>query len=666
MPAVLYLLIVFVLGDRLLRAAFPWLLDVPQRHSVFGTAIRLPQWMIRLPAAWLLGALVVNWTTFFACDFARSMKTGAYLSLVLFAVIAGGLIWAERTGWLAWRQKGRSALRALWSLEGAYVLGALLISSFIAWHTLMVKDGALFVGSTVWSDFGPHLAMIRSFSFGENFPPQYPHYPDGTIRYHFLFQFLTATLEALGFRIDWAFNIPSILSLVSLFMLLYVLAVAVVGSRLAGVLTGVLFIFRSSFAFFSFAKDHLNGDLWTSLWNVSLHIGKTQNESWGLWAQNVYANQRHFAFSISVMVLLLLALLPLLQQNIAARAAAQGFGGRLKASFATLDGWLVGDWRRAVTLGVLLGAIGFWNGAVVITTLIVLFVLALACNRRLEFLLIAVIAVVLSVLQSKLFIGGGASAVNPTLYFGFLAEFKTWPGVTAFNLELLGVFIPLLLIAVCGAPRGTRWLALAFMAPFIFASTVSLTTDINANHKFIMIAVMLGNVFIAALLARFFFSRDGALKALAVLLTVLLTITGFVDLKTLYNMNQGNVVLPMDDPVVNWIKQNTKPRDVFLTDFSVLHSAQFAGRPIYNGWPYYAWSAGYDTETRGRWQKQMYSTTSREELQLIARGEHINYIVVDDANRNSREYPTNEILIGQTFPLVFSSPKDNTRIYRVQ
>ncbi|SMC26512.1 Q-cell neuroblast polarisation [Andreprevotia lacus DSM 23236] len=665
MSALLYLLIVFILGDRLLRAAFPWLLDIPQRQSVFGPAIRLPQWLIRVPAAWLLGALVMNWTTFFACDLTRSMRTGAYMVLALGVVAAGAIVWAERDAWRAWRNKLLAAVQALRSIEGLYLLGALLMSSFIAFYTLMVKDGALFVGSTVWSDFGPHLAMIRSFSFGDNFPPQYPHYPDGTIRYHFLFQFLAATLEALGFRIDWAFNIPSILSLVSLFLLLYVLAVAIVGSRLAGVLTGVLFIFRSSFAFFSFAKDHLNGDLWDALWNVSLHIGKTEHESWGLWAQNVYANQRHFAFSISILVLVLLALLPLLQQRMAASNKATDIGGRIAATFGGLDNWLVGDWRRAITLGVLLGAIGFWNGAVVITTLIVLFVLALACARRLEFLVIAVIAVVMSVLQSKLFIGGGASAVHPTLYFGFLAEFKTWPGITAFNLELLGIFLPLLLVAICGAPRGTRWLALALVSPYVFATFVSLTTDINANHKFIMIGVMLANVYIAALLARFLRSGDGALKALALIFVALLTITGLVDLKTLYNMNKGNVLVPMNDPVVDWIRQNTKPKDVFLTDMSVLHAAQFAGRPIYNGWPYYAWSAGYDTDTRGRWQKQMYSTTSADELRLIARGEHIDYIIVDDANRNSREYPTNELLIGQTFPLVFSSPKDNTRIYKV-
>jgi len=40
---------------------------------------------------------------------------------------------------------------------------------------------------SVFSDFAPHLAVIRSFSFGSNFPTEYPHFADGTIRYHFLF-----------------------------------------------------------------------------------------------------------------------------------------------------------------------------------------------------------------------------------------------------------------------------------------------------------------------------------------------------------------------------------------------------------------------------------------------------------------------------------------------
>jgi hypothetical protein len=665
MLAMLYLMVIFILGYQLAQLALPWVLNLPQRQSLAGTSVPVPVWMIQLPTAWLLGALVMNWTAFTLADLTRSMHTGAWLTLALGACISGALFWKNNNRQLL-PQRVYRTWRCLSGLEAIYLLFSLLLASFIAWHTLMVKEGILFIGNTVWSDFGPHLAIIRSFSMGENFPPQYPHFPEGSIRYHFLFQFLAATLESLGMRLDWAFNLPSIFSLVSLFLLLYVLAVTITGQRWVGVLTGILFIFRSSFAFFTHIKENLaSNNLWQVIWNVSLHIGKTEHENWGLWAQNVYANQRHFAFSVCVLIVLLLALLPLLQTMIAARQQANaGFSNGWRTYFIGKDNWWPENWQRAITLGLLLGGIGFWNGAVVITALIIISVLALFCRHRGEFVIIASLALLLSILQQRWFMGTGAMAVKPSWYFGFLAEHKTLAGTAAFYLELLGLFCPLLFISIFNTPRGYKALALAFITPLLFASLISLTIDINANHKFIMISVMLSNIFIAALIVRFFQSKDNALRVMAVLFTVLLTITGWVDLLTLYNMNKDNVTIAMNDPVTTWVSKNSNPKDVFLTDWAVLHPVQFAGRPIYFGWPYYAWSAGYDTDTREQIMKRIYGATNAQELSL-AHDEGIRFIVIDDAVRNSQEYRVNEPLISQTFHLVFSDEKDHTFIFSV-
>jgi hypothetical protein len=664
MLALLYLLVVFVLGYQLAKTALPWLLNLPQRQSLAGTLIPLPMWIVQLPVAWLLGSLLMNWCTFILADLTRSMHTGSLLILTLGATVSSILLWKNHTHQTV-LQKINSVKCALPGLEVLYLLFSLLIASFIAWHTLMVKDGVLFVGNSVWSDFGPHLSIIRSFSMGENFPPQYPHFPEGSIRYHFMFQFMVATLEFLGMRLDWAFNLLSIFSLVSLFLLLYVLAVSITGQRWVGILTGVLFIFRSSFAFFTHIKENLaNDNLWQAVWGVSLHIGKTEHENWGLWAQNVYANQRHFAFSVCVLIVLLLALLPLLQAMIKARQ--QGNSGFLNG-FCTLflgkDNWWPENWSRAITLGVLLGGIGFWNGAVVITTLIILAMLAVFCRHRGEFLIIALLAAILTLLQQRWFMGAGAPAVKPSWYFGFLAEHKTLTGIGAFYLELLGVFCPLLFVSIFNTPRGYKALALAFIAPLLFASLISLTIDINANHKFIMLAVMLSNIFIAALLVRFFQSKDNALRVMAAIFTVLLTITGWVDLLTLYNMNKNSFTISMNDPVTTWVINNSKPKDVFLTDWATLHAVQFAGRPIYFGWPYYAWSAGYDTDTRFEIMKHIYNPGSSEELYELLHNEGIRYVVIDDAVRTTKEYQVNETLIAQTLPLVFSDEKDHTSIY---
>jgi hypothetical protein len=665
MLALLYLLIIFYIGHWIVQCAFPWLVDVPYRNSLFGRPANIPRWMITLPASWLLGALTMNWLAFVLADFSLSAQTGTYTSMALGGFTCLIVFWRTNS----WRilTASNGALRNFVSLELVYFVGSVAMACFIAWHTLSVKDDMLQIGNSVWSDFGPHLSMIRSFSLGDNFPPQYPHFPDGNMRYHFLFQFLVATLEILGFRIDWAFNIPSILSLISVFLLLYVLAVSITGRRCAGVLAGLFFIFRSSFAFFTYVNDNLaNRNLWQSLWDVSLHIGKTEHESWGLWAQNVYANQRHFAFSIGIMILVLLAVLPLLQaMTQAQRTGICGIGHRFKIAWLEKNAWWPQSWQRAIALGLLVGAIGFWNGAVVITTLMILFVLAFFCRHRGEFLLIAVLAVLLVLLQQHWFIGAGAPAVKPRWYFGFLADQKTITGTLAFYVELLGLFLPLFLISMFGTPKGTKALALAFISPLIFATLVSLTIDITANHKFIMISVMLANIMIAGLLVRFLYSRDTALKSLAVVFSLILTVTGWVDLKTLYNMNQKSVNISLGDPITNWVHENTNPQDVFLTDRAVLHPVQMAGRPIYYGWSYYAWSAGYDTESRFKAVKAICGARNAEELLELIHETQISYILIDNQVRQSKDCRINENLISQTFNEVFNDDKDKTRVFEV-
>ena len=76
-------------------------------------------------------------------------------------------------------------------------------------YVFYIKDGILYSGLTVYGDYAPHTAMMRSFSAGNNFPTQYPHYGGADVKYHFMFQFLTGNLEYLGMRMDFAYNIVS-------------------------------------------------------------------------------------------------------------------------------------------------------------------------------------------------------------------------------------------------------------------------------------------------------------------------------------------------------------------------------------------------------------------------------------------------------------------------
>ena len=182
-----------------------------------------------------------------------------------------------------------------------------LLAAFITYmmfYVFYMKEGILYSGLTVYGDYAPHTAMIRSFSMGNNFPTQYPHYGGADVKYHFMFQFLAGNLEYLGMRMDVAYNIVSLTSLTGFLMLLYQLALRITGKMCCGVLTIFLFFFRSGMAFFRFVWEHIQaGNLLETLTENVSFIGYTTNENWGLWNFNVYLNQRHLAFGLLMVTL---------------------------------------------------------------------------------------------------------------------------------------------------------------------------------------------------------------------------------------------------------------------------------------------------------------------------------------------------------------------------
>jgi len=208
---------------------------------------------------------------------------------------------------------------------------------------------------------------------------------------------------------------------------------------------------------------------------------------------------------------------------------------------------------------------------------------------------------------------------------------------------------------------------LAFVTPAIMAFTISFTPDINVNHKFVLISVMLLNISVAYLIYRLFMIKHIVTYILAALSVLVMTATGYVDIITLYNMNtkSKSIVIGSNDSTTDWISKNTGKKDIFLTAPQVLNSVLLSGRSIYYGWPYYAWSAGYETEPREYIAKQIYSTTDKAALEKLVKDNNIRYIVIEPENRSSDYIPIlNEEFIKYSYQLVYRNDKKDINIYR--
>jgi uncharacterized membrane protein len=193
------------------------------------------------------------------------------------------------------------------------------------------------------------------------------------------------------------------------------------------------------------------------------------------------------------------------------------------------------------------------------------------------------------------------------------------------------------------------------LVPFILAFTLALTPDVTVNHKWIMMSLMLVSMFAAWVLKELLASGDWLKRVIAVALVFVLTATGMYDFTTVVKRNKNYLVYAEDDIVTNWVMENATCEDIFLTPYYSLNNIVMGGAMLYYGWPYYAWSAGYDTGLRDREVRRMYEASSSEELKDLIEEHNIRYIVIDHDCRTSSEYDVREDVIENTYEAVFEN-----------
>ena len=575
------------------------------------------------------------------------------------AVCAAAVLWMDRRRGKAGKLSGVTDRKLFWR-EGAFYLAVFLFISWWMWYVFHASEGVLYAGFTVFGDFSPHTAMIRSFSWGNNFPTQYPYFGGEDVKYHFMFQFLTGNLEYLGIPMEIGFLLTGAVFFTGMVILVCTLAQWIFQRFSIGVLAGILLCFRSSFSFWRFVWEHLEaGDLWETLKTNTEFIGYTANESWGLWNLNVYLNQRHLAFGLCALGLALLLYLPDLDRGCSRQEKGwRWFWNRVFG----VESWKSRNIGRAIFLGVLLGASVFWNGAVVIAALLVLAGFAMFSDGKLDYVVTAGITLAASAFQSAFFMDGAGMELQ--FQFGFLAQEPTLKGCVVYLLALTGLFFPLLGLTIPFLGKLEKCLAFAFSLPLVFAFTVSLTPDIAVNHKYVMISILLCAILVAKGLTQLLGKKAGQ-KVLAGFLVLMLTVTGLYDMVVIYKDNDAShsFQIAKDDDVTEWLRENIDSEDLVLTPQYSLTRVTVSGIMMYCGWPYYGWSAGYDTDYRTAVALEIYQTEDSGRLRELVRDEGITYVIYED-NMQLDGQSCEEGTISETYPQAYCSEDGTLRIYR--
>lgn len=649
MLGIIYVLLIFLLGREL----------VPK-------AGRTRLWLF-LPASFGLGALAMGWTSYaaaFAAGVCLKWENPLFYGNLV-AMAGAGAVLVFR---YVCRSKKKAVLPAFTAQEAVFFLFLLAFLTWIMFYVFYIKDGILYSGFTVYGDYAPHTAMMRSFSLGDNFPTQYPHFGGEDVKYHFMFQFLVGNLEYLGIRIDIAYNMLSVFALLGFLMMLYSIARRITGSGAAGVVTVALFFFRSSFTFFRYLWEHLrSGDLLKTLAENTSFIGYTPNEDWGLWNFNVYLNQRHLAFGLLIAALVLWYYLDLVEAGCSHSEKGLAW---MKNRLFSAEAWKIRNPEGALAAGLALGLTAFWNGAAVIGGLLILLGFAVFSDGKLDYLVTAVTAVLFSVLQSKVFIRG--SAVEADFYWGFISEDKSLAGVLWFLIQMSGIFFAgAVLLLPLLKKRLHRVLTVSCLFPVVFAFCFSLTPDITVNHKYIMISYAFLAVLWAGLLAGLWKGKDGSRRfaavirrAAAVLLAVCLTATGIYDFVViLRNNGPGHrVTVNMESTLTDWLAEHLDSEDLLLTPEYSMSEMTMSGVMMYLGWPYYAWSAGYDTYGRAQKAVEIYTSEDPAAVDKLVKEEKITYILFEEGMEFEGAV-CREDTIRELYTMVYQSDDGRIRIY---
>ena len=137
-----------------------------------------------------------------------------------------------------------------------------------------------------------------------------------------------------------------------------------------------------------------------------------------------------------------------------------------------------------------------------------------------------------------------------------------------------------------------------------------MTPDITVNHKYLMISYAFMTVFWAWAVVRFISQNNCAEKFVAVVLAFCLTVTGIYDFVVILKDNDPGhrVTVNMDSALTRWLADNLTHDDLILTPEYSVNEVTMSGVMMYMGWPYYAWSAGYDTYSRADKAKIIYTT----------------------------------------------------------
>jgi hypothetical protein len=537
-----------------------------------GLPLRIEE---RLAYGTVIGAAVTS-TIDFLLALAVGLGRGTVLAGLGVTVAVAGVGW-----WHGRRLLGEELADAAgrWRRGEPWPLWLLLL---VAWpFTLLVLAGSyrftsqgLIAGNPgVYADWAAHLTFAGAFAYGHDFPPQFPIDPGHPMTYPFLIDLLAAALVPLGTSLPSSLVLTSGLLGLALPAVLYLAGLRLIGSRAGAALAVLVVALSGGLGFVRFFQD-----LASSGPSVLQHLPRlyTQDPTANLqWLNPVLAwmiPQRSILFGFSLVPLVMAILWTALR------------GERTR-----------GTWVPFAFTGVVTGLTPLCH-LHAYGTIVALAAFWAAFSRRREWVAFFIPALALGMGPTLWMLSGGAAGIRVQLWW-MADSAGHHDGPIWFWMKNTGPLVPAMAVGTLwsGTALGTirRYLApiwLWFLVPNLL---VFQPWDWD-NTKFFAYWLLLGSLFVGALLARLL-QGGGWARGLAALLSVTMMLAGSLDLaRTLEPAVSSSVFTDVGGVrAAAWVRTHTPARAIFLV--APDHNQPIptlAGRRVVVGYGGWLWTYG--------------------------------------------------------------------------
>lgn len=453
--------------------------------------------------------------------------------------------------------------------DWAMVLFSLLFSAWLMMKTFHSGSAdMLFVGSNNIFDFGHALGIVRSFSWGRNFPFASPFQAGLPFFYHFFFYFFVAIWEYFGVPVVWAMNIPSILSFASLLLIVYYLPQILFKQRaLVGWIAVILTITHSTLAFWHLLiLNGLNASFIRYIWRLPAYpyAGPFDGSVISIFMTlNNYVNQRHLAFGEAFGFFLILCVIKLFDDK--RYTSAKNIG-----------------------LGILTGLMFFWNVPICMMVGTIIALLLIVKRKWRELVIYFVSASVTAGVSLAPFIPFWRHVWALAMKFqgaqtgGVVNQLPGWSPLE-YLWENLGVLPFGIVLGWLTILKKRRETVMPFLLLFIMLCTVAVYRKHGFDQKYLSFLIIGMNVVAARGIGWLLGYKKIGLRLLAPVFILVLTVSGVVDLMAVKNEFAFPFVDSQLSKVIVWIRDNTPKDAVYVSYADIIDPVALAGRKNYFG-----------------------------------------------------------------------------------